>query len=214
MTKIDEAKLQMYVDGELDPSENKIVEEYIKNNNEAKDLVNSYKKINHLIFSTYNQIRSEDLPKKTLDLLLDEKPSFINQLLNYKIKLAPALGALAAIILVISISFNSNKIINNTTDPIHLMSEKNKNIVLAQLEDILQKDKNNLNGFISLSNTNIEYTESKSYVDKFGRNCKDITFDNFVIKDLIINSATFVKLDDGSWKVIKLEFEKNNSLGI
>ena len=164
--------------------------------------------------TTYNQIRSEDLPKKTLDLLLDEKPSFINQLLNYKIKLAPALGALAAIVLVISISFNSNKIINNATDPIHLMSEKNKNIVLAQLEDILQKDKNNLNGFISLSNTNIEYTESKSYVDKFGRNCKDITFDNFVKKDLIINSATFVKLDDGSWKVIKLEFEKKNSLGI
>ena len=68
MTKIDEAKLQMYVDGELDASENKIVEEFIKNNNEAKDLVNSYKKINHLIFSTYNQIRSEDLPKKTLNL--------------------------------------------------------------------------------------------------------------------------------------------------
>ena len=132
MTKIDETKLQMFVDGELDPSENKIVEEYIKNNNEAKDLVNSYKKINHLIFSTYNQIRSEDLPKKTLNLLLDEKPSFINQLLNFKIKLAPALGALAAIVLVISISFNSNKIINNTTDPIHLMSEKNKNIVLSQ----------------------------------------------------------------------------------
>ena len=42
----------------------------------------------------------------------------------------------------------------------------------------------------------------------------NITFDNFVIKDLIINSATFVKLDNGSWKVIKLEFEKNNSLGI
>ena len=38
----------------------------------------AYKKINHLISSTYSQIKSDDLPKRTLDLLMDEKPSFLN----------------------------------------------------------------------------------------------------------------------------------------
>ena len=42
----------------------------------------------------------------------------------------------------------------------------------------------------------------------------DIKFKNFSIKDAKINEATFVKLSSGEWKVIKLEFIKDSSLGI
>ena len=96
MEKIDDVKLQMYVDNELSSEERMAVENYIKNNSEARSLVESYKKINHLVSSTYSQIKSDDLPKRTLDLLMDEKPSLISRLLNYEVKLFPALGAAAA----------------------------------------------------------------------------------------------------------------------
>ena len=78
MKKIDDLKLQMYVDNELSKEESIEVENYLKIDNEARSLVENYKKINHLISSTYSQIKSDDLPKKTLDLLMDEKPSFLN----------------------------------------------------------------------------------------------------------------------------------------
>ena len=85
MSKIDDTKLQMYVDNELSYDEKIEVENYIKNNQEARSLVESYKKINHLISSTYNQIKSDDLPKRTLNLLMDEKPNFLKQLINYEV---------------------------------------------------------------------------------------------------------------------------------
>ena len=76
MKKIDDLKSHMYVDNELPKEESIEVENYLKIDNEARSLVENYKKINHLISSTYSQIKSDDLPKRTLDLLMDEKPSF------------------------------------------------------------------------------------------------------------------------------------------
>ena len=214
MNKIDDIKLQMYVDGELDASEAKDIEKYISENSEAKKIVDNYKKINHLIYSTYNQIKSEDLPRKTLNLLMQEKNNFFKRIIDYRVPLLPTLGSIAAVLIVIVITFNSNQILKKTNDPIYLMSENNKNIVLEQLEGILKNSKEIINGFVSLKDQNIEYEETNAYIDKFGRNSKDITFKNFFIKDFIINSATFIETDNGDWKVIKLEFEKNNSLGI
>ena len=106
MAKIEDYKLQMYVDGELDSSEYSIVENYIASNKEAKLLVENYKKINHLISSTYNKIKSEDMPKKTLDLLVEKDKNFINQILNFKIRLVPALATLSIAIIITLASFN------------------------------------------------------------------------------------------------------------
>jgi len=130
MKKIDDIKLQMYVDGELDFSEAREIKNYLELNSEAKILVDNYKKINHLISSTYNQIKSDDLPRKTLDLLMDEKPSFLSHLLNYKIKLIPAMSSAAVIAFVVMLGFNTQTVVNNTTNPMELMSEKNKHAVL------------------------------------------------------------------------------------
>ena len=214
MEKIDDVKLQMYVDNELSNEERLAVENYIKNNSEARSLVESYKKINHLVSSTYNQIKSDDLPKRTLDLLMDEKPSLISRLLNYEVRLFPALGAVAALMVVVSFSLNILKIDNNPINPATLMSENNRHVVLNQLQDILKDSEDNLNGIVAFNNKDIEYEEVKSYFDARGRLCKDIKFKNFMIKDAKINEATFVKLNSGEWKVTKLEFIKDSSLGI
>jgi|TARA_B110000977_G_C10886877_1_gene419764 hypothetical protein len=214
MKKIDDIKLQMYVDGELDSNETKEVKSYLEINSEAKILVDNYKKINHLISSTYNQIKSDDMPKKTLDLLMDEKPSFLSHLLNYKIKLIPAMSSAAVIAFVVMLGFNTQTVVNNTTNPMELMSEKNKHAVLNQLENILKNSEENLSGIVSFSNKNIQYEEIKSYIDERGRESKDIKFKNFIIKDANINEATFVKTKSGDWKVTKLEFIKGNFQGI
>ena len=214
MKKIDDLKLQMYVDNELSKEESTEVENYLKINNEARSLVENYKKINHLISSTYSQIKSDDLPKRTLDLLMDEKPSFLNKLFNYKVKLFPALGSVAAFAIVAVMGINVFKIDNNPINPTNLMSENNKHVVLNQLQDILKHSEDNLSGIVSFKSKNIEYKEVKSYLDARGRSCKDIKFKNFSIKDAKINEATFVKLSSGEWKVIKLEFIKDSSLGI
>ena len=214
MKKIDDLKLQMYVDNELSKEESIEVENYLKIDNEARSLVENYKKINHLISSTYSQIKSDDLPKRTLDLLMDEKPSFLNKLFNYKVKLFPALGSVAAFAIVAVMGINVFKIDNNPINPTNLMSENNKHVVLNQLQDILKDSEDNLSGIVSFKSKNIEYKEVKSYLDARGRSCKDIKFKNFSIKDAKINEATFVKLSSGEWKVIKLEFIKDSSLGI
>jgi hypothetical protein len=214
MKKIDDIKLQMYVDGELDSNETKEVKSYLEINSEAKILVDNYKKINHLISSTYNQIKSDDMPKKTLDLLMDEKPSFLSHLLNYKIKLIPAMSSAAVIAFVVMLGFNTQTVVNNTTNPMEIMSEKNKHAVLNQLENILKNSEENLSGIVSFSNKNIQYEEIKSYIDERGRESKDIKFKNFIIKDANINEATFVKTKSGDWKVTKLEFIKGNFQGI
>ena len=45
MKKIDDLKLQMYVDNELSKEESIEVENYLKIDNEARSLVENYKKI-------------------------------------------------------------------------------------------------------------------------------------------------------------------------
>ena len=213
MKKIDDLKLQMYVDNELSKEESIEVENYLKIDNEARSLVENYKKINHLISSTYSQIKSDDLPKRTLDLLMDEKPSFFNKLFNYEVKLFPTLGSVAALAIVAVMGINIFKIDNNLINPTNLMSENNRHVVLNELQDILKDSEDNLSGIVSFKNKNIEYKEVKSYLDSRGRPCKDIKFENFSIKDAKINEATFVKLSSGEWKVIKLEFIKDSSVG-
>jgi len=208
MAKIEDYKLQMYVDGELDSSELSVVENYIASNKEAKLLVENYKKINHLISSTYNKIKSEDMPKKTLDLLVEKDKNFINQILNFKIRLVPALATLSIATIITLTSFNIVFKINSESNPAMLLSDNNKNMVLKQLEDILQTSEDELSGIVSLSDKNIEYEIIKTYVNANNSDCKDLKFRDFKIKKVTINEATFCKNKDNNWKVIKIEFVK------
>ena len=50
MTKIEDYKLQMYVDNELSKSEMKEIEVFLSTNSEAQLKVDSYRKINNLVF--------------------------------------------------------------------------------------------------------------------------------------------------------------------
>ena len=56
MIKIEDYKLQMYVDNELEPSEIKEIQEFLNTNSEAKLKVDSYRKINNLISENFKSI--------------------------------------------------------------------------------------------------------------------------------------------------------------
>ena len=53
MTKIEDYKLQMYVDNELSKSEMKEIEVFLSTNSEAQLKVDSYRKINNLVFENF-----------------------------------------------------------------------------------------------------------------------------------------------------------------
>ena len=76
---IDDAKLQLFVDGELEEQEIKLIANFVRNNPSAKKKVQEYRKINNLLFEKYKSIEQKDLPQKTFNLLMKEEKSFIKK---------------------------------------------------------------------------------------------------------------------------------------
>ena len=97
---MDDVKLQLYIDSELDQKETKEVEDLIKTNPSIRKKVEEYRQINNLLFEKYKSIEQENIPQKTVDLLMQEKKSFIKQIFNYEIKLVNALAAAAVVLFV------------------------------------------------------------------------------------------------------------------
>ena len=196
---IDDIKLQLYVDGELDQKEMIEVENFIKKNTAAKDKVEKYRQINNLLFEKYRSIEQENLPSKTIDLLLGEKKSIFKKLFNYEIKLVNALAAAAIILFVGAISINYNPQ-NNLKN----LNTQNKNLILNELSTIIG-DENISILTSSLKKLDIQYETKREVVNNSKENCKEIQFYDFKLNDLNIDEAIFC-----GDKLIKLKFFKGN----
>ena len=196
---IDDIKLQLYVDGELDQKEMIEVENFIKKNTAAKDKVEKYRQINNLLFEKYRSIEQENLPSKTIDLLLGEKKSIFKKLFNYEIKLVNALAAAAIILFVGAISINYNPQ-NNLKN----LNTQNKNLILNELSNIIG-DENISILTSSLKKLDIQYETKREFVNNSKENCKEIQFYDFKLNDLNIDEAIFC-----GDKLIKLKFFKGN----
>lgn len=199
---IDDTKLQLYVDGELDQKESLEVENFIKNNISARKKVEEYRKISNLLFEKYKSIDEEDLPQKTINLLMQEDKSFIKKLFNYEIKLMNALASAAAILLIaVMVNYNfentSNKDLNN-------LEAQNKNSILNELKNIIgDEEVSTLTS--SVLNKTVKYEVVKEFVNNSNEKCSEIRFYEFKIKNLNIDEAIFC----GN-KVIKLKFYKGD----
>ena len=196
---IDDIKLQLYVDGELDQKEMIEVENFIKKNTAAKDKVEKYRQINNLLFEKYRSIEQENLPSKTIDLLLGEKKSIFKKLFNDEIKLVNALAAAAIILFVGAISINYNPQ-NNLKN----LNTQNKNLILNELSNIIG-DENISILTSSLKKLDIQYETKREFVNNSKENCKEIQFYDFKLNDLNIDEAIFC-----GDKLIKLKFFKGN----
>ena len=196
---IDDIKLQLYLDGELDPNDTNEIERFIKNNPEAKKKVEEYRQINNLLFEKYKSIEQENIPQKTVDLLMKEKKSIFKKLFDYEIKLVNGLAAAAVLLAVITISnYNfENKDLKN-------LNVQNKSSIVDELGKIIgDEDISTLTS--SINQLNIKYQTLREFKNNSNEDCKEIQFFDFKLNDINIDEAIFC-----GDKLIKLKFFKGD----
>lgn len=193
---MDDVKLQLYIDGELDQKETKEVEDIIKTNPSIRKKVEEYRQINNLLFEKYKSIEQENIPQKTVDLLIKEKESFFKKIFDYEIRLVNALASAAVLLIIVTISnYNFN---NNTEN----LNAKNKTSILNELANIIgEEDISTLTS--TIKNLDINYKIIREFNNNTNENCKEIKFSNFKLNDINIDEAIFC-----GEKLIKLKFFK------
>ena len=196
---IDDIKLQLYVDGELDKNEATEVDKFIQVNPAAKKKVEEYRQINNLLFEKYKSIEQENIPQRTVDLLIKEKKSFFKKLFNYEIKLVNALAAACIVLTIFTVSnYNfDNKSLDN-------LNVKSKTSILNELSNIIGEE--NISSLTSTINQlNIKYKTKREFENNVNEDCKEIQFFDFKLNDINIDEAIFC--ED---KLIKLKFYKGD----
>ena len=196
---IDDIKLQLYIDGELDKNEANEVDKFIQVNPAAKKRVDEYRQINNLLFEKYKSIEQENIPQRTVDLLIKEKKSFFKKLFNYEIKLVNALAAACIVLTIFTVSnYNFD---NKNLDNLNLQS---KTSILNELSNIIGEE--NISSLTSTINQlNIKYKTKREFENNVNENCKEIQFFDFKLNDINIDEAIFC--ED---KLIKLKFYKGD----
>ena len=196
---IDDIKLQLYIDGELDKNEANEVDKFIQVNPAAKKKVEEYRQINNLLFEKYKSIEQENIPQRTVDLLIKEKKSFFKKLFNYEIKLVNALAAACIVLTIFTVSnYNFD---NKNLDNLNVQS---KTSILNELSNIIGEE--NISSLTSTINQlNIKYKTKREFENNVNENCKEIQFFDFKLNDINIDEAIFC--ED---KLIKLKFYKGD----
>ena len=196
---IDDIKLQLYVDGELDAKDISEVEKFIQDNPTAKKKVDEYRQINNLLFEKYKSIEQENIPQRTIDLLIKEKKSIFEKFFNYEIKLVNALAAACVVLIVFTVTnYNFN---NENLDNLNV---KGKTSILNELSNIIGEE--NISSLTSnINQLNIKYKTKREFKNNVNENCKEIQFFDFKLKDINIDEAIFC--ED---KLIKLKFYKGD----
>ena len=196
---IDDIKLQLYVDGELDARDISKVEKFIQDNPSAKKKVDEYRQINNLLFEKYKSIEQENIPQKTIDLLIKEKKSIFQKFFDYEIKLVNALAAACVVLIVFTVTnYNfDNKNLDN-------LNVKSKTSILNELGNIIGEE--NISTLTSnINQLNIKYKTKREFKNNVNENCKEIQFFDFKLNDINIDEAIFC--ED---KLIKLKFYKGD----
>ena len=196
---IDDIKLQLYVDGELDARDISKVEKFIQENPSAKKKVDEYRQINNLLFEKYKSIEQENIPQKTIDLLIKEKTSIFEKFFNYEIKLVNALAAACVVLIVFTVTnYNfDNKNLDN-------LNVKSKTSILNELSNIIGEE--NISTLTSnINQLNIKYRTKREFKNNVNENCKELQFFDFKLNDINIDEAIFC--ED---KLIKLKFYKGD----
>ena len=196
---IDDIKLQLYIDGELDKNEANEVDKFIQVNPAAKKRVEEYRQINNLLFEKYKSIEQENIPQRTVDLLIKEKKSFFKKLFYYEIKLVNALAAACIALIIFTVSnYNFD---NKNLDNLNVQS---KTSILNELSNIIGEE--NISSLTSTINQlNIKYKTKREFENNVNENCKEIQFFDFKLNDINIDEAIFC--ED---KLIKLKFYKGD----
>ena len=204
--KIDDLKINSYVDGELNEQELKDFEAIMNIDPEIRQKVEDLRKINHDTKEFYADVINDDIPVSIRDLLVEEE-SIWKKISKLKIGIIPTIGSILAASLGSVLTFNTMQVASiEDNRPEFMLEDQSKNLIVQEIQKITGES----NDFIILSGIyekQITYSIKSKFTNNSNENCLNIEFDNLNYQDLTITEAVICD-QDGLEKIVKLSFIK------
>ena len=204
--KIDDLKINAYVDGELNKQELKEFEAIMNGNPEIRQKVEDLRKINYDARAFFEEIINDDIPPSIKNLLVEEE-SIWKKFSKLKIGIIPTIGSILAASLGSVLTFNTIQVASiDDNRPEFMLEDQSKNLIVQEIQKITGES----NDFIILSGIfekQITYSIKSKFTNNSNENCLNIEFDNLNYQDLTITDAVICD-QDGLEKIVKLSFIK------
>ena len=204
--KIDDLKINAYVDGELNKQELKEFEAIMNGNPEIRQKVENLRKINYDARAFFEEIINDDIPSSIKNLLVEEE-SIWKKFSKLKIGIIPTIGSILAASLGSVLTFNTIQVASiDDNRPEFMLEDQSKNLIVQEIQKITGES----NDFIILSGIfekQITYSIKSKFTNNSNENCLNIEFDNLNYQDLTITDAVICD-QDGLEKIVKLSFIK------
>ena len=204
--KIDDLKINSYVDGELNEQELKDFEAIMNDDPEIRQKVEDLRKINHDAKEFYADVINDDIPVSIRDLLVEED-SILKKIFKLKIGIIPTIGSILAASLGSVLTFNTMQVASiEDNSPEFMLEDQSKNLIVQEIQKITGES-DNLIILSGIFEKQITYSVKSKFTNNSNENCLNLEFDNLNYQDLTITEAVICD-QDGLEKIVKLSFIK------
>ena len=204
--KIDDLKINSYVDGELNEQELKDFEAIMNDDPEIRQKVEDLRKINHDAKQFYTDVINDDIPVSIRDLLVEEE-SILKKIFKLKIGIIPTIGSILAASLGSVLTFNTMQVASiEDNSPEFMLEDQSKNLIVQEIQKITGES-DNLIILSGIFEKQITYSVKSKFTNNSNENCLNLEFDNLNYQDLTITEAVICD-QDGLEKIVKLSFIK------
>jgi len=204
--KIDDLKINSYVDGELNEQELKDFEAIMNDDPEIRQKVEDLRKINHDAKEFYTDVINDDIPVSIRDLLVEED-SILKKIFKLKIGIIPTIGSILAASLGSVLTFNTMQVASiEDNSPEFMLEDQSKNLIVQEIQKITGES-DNLIILSGIFEKQITYSVKSKFTNNSNENCLNLEFDNLNYQDLTITEAVICD-QDGLEKIVKLSFIK------
>ncbi len=204
--KIDDLKINSYIDGELKEQELKEFETIMNVDPEIRKKVEDLRKINQDVKAFYAKIIKDEVPPSIKNLLVEEE-SIWKKFSKLKIGIIPTIGSILAASLGSVLTFNTMQFASiEDNRPEFMLEDQSKNLIVQEIQKITGES----DDFIILSGIfekQITYSIKSKFINNSNENCLNIEFDNLNYQDLTITEAVICD-QGGLEKIVKLSFIK------
>ena len=204
--KIDDFKINSYVDGELNKQELKDFEAIMNDDPEIRQKVEDLRKINHDAKEFYADVINDDIPVSIRDLLVEEE-SIWKKISKLKIGIIPTIGSILAASLGSVLTFNTMQVASiEDNRPEFMLEDHSKNLIVQEIQKITGES-DNLIILSGIFEKQITYSVKSKFTNNSNENCLNLEFNNLNYQDLTITEAVICD-QDGLEKIVKLSFIK------
>jgi len=204
--KIDDLKINSYVDDELNEQELKDFEAIMNDDPEIRQKVEDLRKINHDAKEFYTDVINDDIPVSIRDLLVEEE-SILKKIFKLKIGIIPTIGSILAASLGSVLTFNTMQVASiEDNSPEFMLEDQSKNLIVQEIQKITGES-DNLIILSGIFEKQITYSVKSKFTNNSNENCLNLEFDNLNYQDLTITEAVICD-QDGLEKIVKLSFIK------